>query len=129
MLFVVYVDIIGNVAVQYAATDIMDEYNVIGIVDHPMRTLMHGLILQAKPLNLDTLQLFVVLMAVFPLSFVVHAAAAEPHARRFDRALRRCARVRLEPACLSYGQLVFQSVLLAAPLRAWRLVRRRTARS
>jgi hypothetical protein len=67
VLFVVYVDIIGNVAVQYATTDIMDEYNVIGIVDHPMRTLMHGLILQAKPLNLDTLQLFVVLMAVFPL--------------------------------------------------------------
>ena len=67
VLFVVYVDIIGNVAVQYAATDIIDEYNVIGIVDHPMRTLMHGLILQAKPLNLDTLQLFVALMAVFPL--------------------------------------------------------------
>ena len=67
MLFVIYVDIIGNVAVQYSATDIIDEYNVTGIVDHPMRTLVHGLILQAKPLNLDTLQLFVALMAVFPL--------------------------------------------------------------
>jgi hypothetical protein len=67
VLFVVYIDIIGNVAVQYATTDIIDEYNVTGIVDHPIRTLMHGLALQAKPLNLDTLQLFVALMIVFPL--------------------------------------------------------------
>jgi hypothetical protein len=66
VLFVIYVGVISNVAVQYSATDIIDEYNVLGIVDHPIRTLAHGLILQAKPLNLDTLQLFVALMLVFP---------------------------------------------------------------
>lgn len=68
VLFVIYIDIIGNVAVQYATTDIIDEYNVTGIVDQPIRTLMHGLALQAKPLNLDTLQLFVALMATFPFT-------------------------------------------------------------
>src|SRR6478752_7522016 len=31
VLFVIYIEIIGNVAVQYSATDIMDEYNVIGM--------------------------------------------------------------------------------------------------
>jgi hypothetical protein len=67
VLFVIYIDIIGNVAAQYATTEIIDEYNVTGIVDHPIKTLMHGLMLEAKPLNLDTLQLFVVLMAIFPL--------------------------------------------------------------
>jgi len=67
VLFVIYVGVIGNVAVQYSATDLIDEYNVLGIVDHPIRTLAHGLILQAKPLNLDTLQLFVALMLIFPL--------------------------------------------------------------
>jgi hypothetical protein len=67
VLFVIYIDIIGNVAAQYATTEIIDEYNVTGIVDHPMRTLMRGLLLQAKPLNLDTLQLFVALMVFFPL--------------------------------------------------------------
>jgi hypothetical protein len=67
VLFVIYIDIVSNVAAQYATTEIIDEYNVIGIVDHPIRTLMHGLMLQAKPLNLDTLQLFVGLMAIFPL--------------------------------------------------------------
>jgi hypothetical protein len=77
VLFVVYIDIIGNVAVQYATTDIIDEYNVAGLVDHPIRTLAHGLVLQAKPLNLDTLQLFVVLMMVFP--FVLWAMLRRPN--------------------------------------------------
>jgi hypothetical protein len=67
VLFVIYIDVIGNVAAQYAATEIIDEYNIIGLVDDPTRTLMHGLLLQAKPLNLDTLQLFIALMAFFPL--------------------------------------------------------------
>ena len=67
VLFVIYIDIIGNVAAQYATTEIIDEYNVIGIVDHPIGTLIHGLMLQAKPLNLDVLQLFIGLLAMFPL--------------------------------------------------------------
>jgi hypothetical protein len=67
VLFVIYIDVIGNVAVQTAATEIIEEYNVIGLVDEPTQTLMHGLMLQARPLNLDALQLFIVLMAVFPL--------------------------------------------------------------
>jgi hypothetical protein len=67
VLFVIYIDVIGNVAAQYAATEIIHEYNVIGLVDQPTQTLMHGLMLQAKPLNLDTLQLFIALMAFFPL--------------------------------------------------------------
>src|SRR5215475_6673789 len=66
VLFVIYVGVVSNVAVQYSAGDLIDEYNVLGIVDHPIRTLAHGLILQARPLNLDTLQLMVVLMLVFP---------------------------------------------------------------
>jgi hypothetical protein len=67
VLFVIYIDVIGNVAAQTAATEIIDEYNVIGLVDEPTQTLMHGLMLQARPLNLDALQLFIALMAFFPL--------------------------------------------------------------
>ena len=67
VLFVIYVDIIGQVAAQYAVPDIIDEYNVTGIVDHPVRVLAHGLMLQAKPLNLDTLQLVIPLLAALPL--------------------------------------------------------------
>jgi len=69
VLFVMYIDVIGSVAAQYAAPDIIDEYRVIGIVDDTTRTLLHGLLLKAVPLHLDGLQLFIVLMAAFPFAF------------------------------------------------------------
>ncbi len=67
VLFVVYIDLIGYVARKSAAPAIISEFNVTGIVDHTIRTLIYGLLLQAKPLNLDVLQLFIVLMAFFPI--------------------------------------------------------------
>jgi len=66
VLFVIYIDLIGYVARKTAAPEIISEFNVTGIVDHTIRTLIYGLLLQAKPLNLDVLQLFIVLMAFFP---------------------------------------------------------------
>jgi hypothetical protein len=67
VLFVIYVVTITNVAAQYAAPDIITEFNVTGLIDHPVRTLIHGLFLESKPLNLDVLQLYIILMACFPL--------------------------------------------------------------
>ena len=67
VLFVVYIDLIGYVAQKSRASELIGEFNVTGIVDHTIRTLIYGLLLQAKPLNLDVLQLFIVLMAFFPL--------------------------------------------------------------
>jgi hypothetical protein len=66
VLFVIYVDLIGYVATQTAAPEIIAEFNVTGFIDHPIRTLIHGLLLQAKPLNLDVLQLFIAMMAFLP---------------------------------------------------------------
>jgi hypothetical protein len=68
VLFVVYIDAIGNFAARYATTSLFDEYNVTAIIDHPTRTLYRGLLLQAQPLHLDGLQLFIVLMALFPFA-------------------------------------------------------------
>lgn len=67
VLFVVYIELIGYVAGKSGAPALIGEFNVTGIVDHTIRTLIHGLLLQAKPLNLEVLQLFIVLMAFFPL--------------------------------------------------------------
>ncbi|MEH2526255.1 hypothetical protein V1288_004164 [Bradyrhizobium sp. AZCC 2176] len=78
VLFVIYIDLIGYVARQSAAPALIGEFNVTGIVDHTIRTLIHGLLLQAKPLNLDVLQLFIVLMAVFPL--VLYGIVRRPNA-------------------------------------------------
>ena len=69
VLFVMYIDLIGSVAAQYAAPDIIDEYKVIGLIDDPTQTLLHSLLLKVIPLNLDGLQLFIVLMAAFPPVF------------------------------------------------------------
>jgi hypothetical protein len=65
VLFVIYIVTITNAAARYAAPDIIYEFNVTGVVDHPIRTLAHGLLLESRALNLDVLQLYTFLMALF----------------------------------------------------------------
>jgi hypothetical protein len=65
VLFVIYIVTITDVATRYAVPDIIYEFNVAGLVEHPVRTLAYGLLLEARPLNLDVLQLYIVLMAAF----------------------------------------------------------------
>jgi hypothetical protein len=66
VLFVIYIVAITDVAARYAATDIIYEFNVTALLDHPMRTLIYGLLLESRPLNLDILQLYIPLMVFFP---------------------------------------------------------------
>ena len=92
VLYAIYVVLIGDVATRYAAPDIIYEFNISGLLEEPVRTVAHGLLLQSKALNLDVLQLYVVLMAGFPfvlwlllrtpnqalaLSFLLYAAARQ----------------------------------------------------
>jgi len=65
VLFVIYAVSIGYVATQYSDPDIFNEFNIAGLIDHPVRTLAHGLQLQSRLLNLDVLQLYTLLMALF----------------------------------------------------------------
>ena len=65
VLFIIYIVTIGDVATQYATPDIIYEFNVAGLVDHPIRTVGHGLMLQSRARNLDLLQLYIALMAAF----------------------------------------------------------------
>ena len=66
VLFVIYIAAIGYVAQRYNDPDIINEFNVAGLVDNPVQTLSEGLLLRFKPLNLDVLPLYIVLMAFFP---------------------------------------------------------------
>ncbi len=68
VLFVIYIDFIAYVASQSRAPEIIHEYNISGILEHPLRILIRGLVLQEEPLNLDLLQLMIPLMALFPLA-------------------------------------------------------------
>ena len=61
VLFVAYIALISYVAGQYSAPDIINDFNLAGWIDHPIRILAHGLFLQSKPLNLDVLQLYTLL--------------------------------------------------------------------
>jgi hypothetical protein len=68
VLFVIYIATIAYVASQSMAPEIIHEYNISGILDHPLRILVRGLVLQEEPLNLDLLQLMIPLMAFFPFA-------------------------------------------------------------
>ena len=68
VLFVIYIDAIAYVASQSTAPEIISEYNISGILEHPLRILVQGLVLQEEPLNLDLLQLMIPLMAFFPFA-------------------------------------------------------------
>ena len=87
VLFAIYAVSIGDIATRYAAPDIIYEFNVAGLLDDPVRTVAHGLLLQSKALNLDLLQLSVLLMACFSDRAVADAARARLHAGRIGGAL------------------------------------------
>jgi hypothetical protein len=67
LLFVIYIAAIGFVAQRWNEPEIIHEFNVAGLIDNPIQTIFEGLILKFKPVNLDVLPLYIVLMAVFPL--------------------------------------------------------------
>lgn len=66
LLFVFYAAAIGYIAQRYGQSHLLDEFNVAGLIEQPVATLTQGLLLKFKPLNLDVLPLYIVLMASFP---------------------------------------------------------------
>ena len=66
ILFVIYIVSIGYVAQRYSDPEIISEFNVAGLVDSAVETLRQGLLLKFKPVNLDVLPLYIVLMGLFP---------------------------------------------------------------
>jgi hypothetical protein len=66
ILFVIYIAAISYLALRFGDSDMIDEFNVAGLVDNATETLRQGLFLRFKPLNLDVLPLYIVLMGVFP---------------------------------------------------------------
>jgi hypothetical protein len=66
ILFVIYIASISYLALRFGDSEIINEFNVAGLVDHATETLRQGLILKFKPVNLDVLPLYIVLMGFFP---------------------------------------------------------------
>ncbi len=68
LLFIIYIAAIGYLAQRYNEPELINEFNVAGLIDNPIQTIFEGLILKFKPVNLDVLPLYIVLMGVFPLA-------------------------------------------------------------
>jgi hypothetical protein len=66
LLFVFYLTAVHYLAHRFDIPHLMDEFNVARLMDDPVGILIHGLALDFKPLNLDVLPLYIVLMAGFP---------------------------------------------------------------
>lgn len=66
ILFVIYIVSISYLALRFGDFEIINEFNVAGLVDHATDTIGQGLLLKFKPVNLDVLPLYIVLMGFFP---------------------------------------------------------------
>jgi hypothetical protein len=65
LLFVFYLTSIHYLAHNFNISHLMDQFNVARLMEYPVETLTQGLILKFKPLNLDILPLYIVLMSMF----------------------------------------------------------------
>ena len=66
ILFVMYIAEIAYLAHRYGNSNLENEFNVAGFMAMPAETLYQGLILAFKPVNMDVLPLYIILMVVFP---------------------------------------------------------------
>jgi hypothetical protein len=66
VLFVIYIASISYLALKFGDSEIINEFNVASIIENAPEMLRQGLILKFKPVNLDVLPLYIVLMGLFP---------------------------------------------------------------
>ena len=66
LLFVIYLASVHLLSSRFNAPDFIDRFNVAPLLNAPVETITQGLLLRYKPLNLDVLPLYVILMGAFP---------------------------------------------------------------
>ena len=66
ILLVIYIASISYLALRFGDSELVNEFNVVGLIDNATETLRQGLFLKFKPVNLDVLPLYIVLMGLFP---------------------------------------------------------------
>lgn len=66
LLFLIYLTGVHYLAHSFDDPHLMDQFNVSYLMNLPVETLTQGVILRFKPLNLDVLPLYIVLMGAFP---------------------------------------------------------------
>ena len=84
LLFVFYLASVHFLSRQFDTPDFIDRFNVAPLLAAPVETLTQGLMLRYKPLNLDVLPLYVVLMGMFPPVLWLMRDTATGHGRIGD---------------------------------------------
>ena len=65
LLFVFYLASVHLLSNGFSAPELIDRFNVAPLVNAPVETITQGLLLRYKPVNLDVLPLYVILMGAF----------------------------------------------------------------
>jgi hypothetical protein len=65
IVFVGYVVAVGYLAQGFTISDLAERFNTAQVMESPIEALRRGLLLQFKPVNLDVLPLYIVLMGFF----------------------------------------------------------------
>jgi hypothetical protein len=71
MLFVAFTAQIAWVALHTERATFLEEMNLLGFVDDPTRVIVETALLRFRPVNLDVLPLYIVLLASFPFALPV----------------------------------------------------------
>ena len=68
LLFVAFVALIAWFSIKRDATALIEEMQLLGLGQDPYRALLEAALLKFRPVNLDVLPLYIVLLAFFPLA-------------------------------------------------------------
>ena len=128
LLFMAFAAQIIWVSIARDMPSLIDEMELMGLGENPYRAILAAALLQFRPVNLDVLPLYIVLLAAFP--FVLPAVIRWPFVviARIAHPLCGDMPLQLEPAGLPRGQgLVLQSAGLAGRVLRWYRLRRARA--
>ena len=124
-LFTIFLAEISYVANSFENPLYTEEMGIMDFLKQPDVTIFQALILRFRPVNMDVLPLYIVLMLSLPLILVLDALAAGRHADAVGAALCRHPALGSLFLRLSERLLDLQSARLAIAVRVRRLVRAR----
>ena len=127
-LFTIFLAEISYVATRFENPLYTEEMGIMDFLKQPDVTIVQALLLRFRPVNMDVLPLYIVLMLALPLILWLMKWQARRDARPVGRALRGDLGVRPLSVGLSERLLGVQSVRLAIAVRVRRMVCARGAR-
>ena len=124
-LFTIFMAEIAYVAATFDNPLYAEEMKILDFLKQPDVTIFQALLLKFKPVNMDVLPLYIVLLLLFPPMLQLLLRSPNFALAGSAAALRPDLEVRLQPARLSERRMVLQSLRLAVAVRVRRLVRAR----